>query len=145
MTRPRPWLAVVLALVYPGLGHVYVRAWGRALLWSGLAIGTALFAIPPEAAEDVGAITNVDSLVAFGEVVRTEISTLGAVTIITVIVFSVADAYVIARETGRGPGRDGVDGEGTAVRECPTCGRELDEELDFCHWCTARLDADDEE
>lgn len=31
----RLWLASALAVIYPGLGHVYLREWLRALLWFG--------------------------------------------------------------------------------------------------------------
>lgn len=31
--RYRPWLAALLALVIAGLGHAFLRRWGRAFLW----------------------------------------------------------------------------------------------------------------
>ncbi len=34
--RKRPLLAVVLAFIFPGLGHFYLRKWVRGLLWLGL-------------------------------------------------------------------------------------------------------------
>jgi predicted amidophosphoribosyltransferase len=46
-----------------------------------------------------------------------------------VTVGSVGDAYVLARQ-----------GSSTDGQHCPSCGKELDEDLDFCHWCTQRLD-----
>jgi hypothetical protein len=72
----------------------------------------------------------------------------------------VADAYVLARMSQR-EGHDGPDeppstgaasGDDSAVAaggaavtasgstECPECGKELDPDLDFCPWCTTRLD-----
>mgnify|MGYP007025119795 FL=1 len=43
----RPVLAAVLALVFPGLGHLTLRRWGRALLWHLTLVGggVALFAL----------------------------------------------------------------------------------------------------
>ncbi|OYR79611.1 hypothetical protein DJ71_16250, partial [Halorubrum sp. E3] len=33
---------------------------------------------------------------------------------------------------------DGADGETLEVT-CPSCGKEVDADLDFCHWCTEPL------
>jgi hypothetical protein len=44
--RKRPWLAVVLTLVVPGLGHAYLRLWGRAVLWFVLVLGTVITLVP---------------------------------------------------------------------------------------------------
>jgi hypothetical protein len=42
------------------------------------------------------------------------------------------DAYCVAKRGN----------EQTAVMEgtdCPHCGKEVDPDLDFCHWCTERI------
>ena len=64
----RPLLAALLAMVLPGLGHLTLRRWGRALLWHLTIVGggVALFALydvsvgstvsPAEAAETAAAL-----------------------------------------------------------------------------------------
>jgi hypothetical protein len=64
----RPLLAALLAMALPGLGHVVLRRWGRALLWHLTIVGggVALFALydvpvgstisPAEAAETAAAL-----------------------------------------------------------------------------------------
>ena len=44
--RKRPWLAAVLTVLIPGLGHLYLRLWGRALLWFVIVIGSVLVLVP---------------------------------------------------------------------------------------------------
>ena len=42
---------------------------------------------------------------------------------------AVLNNYVVrARERHAGP-----------TRSCPECGRPLDDDLDFCHWCSAQV------
>lgn len=117
----RPWLAVLLAFVYPGLGHVYLREWGRALLWFGLAIGALLLLVPSPASDPP---TGLDAILA-GE----GLPLAAVLALATITGFSMLDAYRLA------VGQRGVDGS-----RCPSCGRELDGSLEFCHWCTERLD-----
>lgn len=139
MGRPRPWLATVFAL-YPGLGHVYLREWSRALLWFVLTLGTSAFALPTGTARDAS-ITDPASVWAASQAAAAEASTLGIVTVTIVWAFSVADAYVIARGAARAKARGASADDGTdEAPSCPACGRPLDEDLDFCHWCTTRLD-----
>ncbi|GAB6878985.1 zinc ribbon domain-containing protein [Halorubrum gandharaense] len=163
-SRRRPWLAALLAVVFTGLGHAYLRRWGRAFGWLLLQL-VAAYLLVPEAA--------LDQLVA-----GSEIPPLGEVfPIFAVAVASVADAYLLAVRHNRtveragdattapadGPNESGsaatgagalnVRGSaGTAdagdeppVTDCPHCGREVDAELDFCHWCTEPLPGADEE
>ena len=169
ISRRRPWLAVVLALLISGLGHAYLRRWGRALGWY-VAITATLILLVPDAA--------IDQLLA-----REPPPLADILPALIVVVGSVVDAYVIAvrnnrkyerqlrahttavggeggtPEADRGSGRGtpsvgdrdpddpaaGADGridpdEPSAVLECPHCGRETDPDLDFCHWCTEPLD-----
>ena len=165
--RRRPWLAVLLALVISGLGHAYLRRWGRALGWYVAITATVVFLVPDGA---------VDGLFAGTTPPLADIAPA-----LVVVVASVIDAYVLAvrnnrkydrqqaaygaRElasgdvktdapdvergrsaTGAASGltdRFGDDapsdtGSQPAV-DCPHCGREVDPDLDFCHWCTERL------
>lgn len=116
----RPWLAVTLAFLYPGLGHVYLREWRRALLWFTLALGTFILLAPSEAL-DTGSATGMDAL----RRLAGQLPILAVVSMAAVTAFSMADAYYIAT----------ADEVPTGV-SCPACGREIDDDLDFCHWCT---------
>jgi hypothetical protein len=127
----RPWLAVVLAIVYPGLGHLYLREWIRAILWFGLILSASAFLLPAEAVPQSFSL----------EAMRTATRSLPvevSLAILAVSALSVADAYWLAT---RQPQASAPAGTTT----CPNCGEELDEDLDFCHWCTTRLDEPGEE
>ena len=137
--RKRPWLAVLLAIVYPGLGHVYLRKWGRALLWFALIVVSTSFLIPESAVPDS---LSVEGLLAAAEAMPPEVSLL----VLALSFLSVLDAYWLANRANEMA--DPVDEHGSVQAEdCPHCGKELDEDLDFCPWCTERLvepDEDDE-
>jgi len=136
MGRPRPWLAAVLAFLYPGLGHLYLREWARSLLWFVLGVGTVALALPQDAVADAN-VTDPNSIVNASETMTAEASTVGLLVVVTVFAFSIADAYTIARGAKARRAREAA---GEVAPDCPVCGRELDEDLDFCHWCTTRLD-----
>jgi len=135
-TGPRPWLAGLLALIYPGLGHVYVRAWGRALLWFALSIATTLFVVPEGVAETANPIADP---MAASEAIVAQTPTLGVVSILLVVAFSTVDAYLTARRIGDSATSEESTAESSAPQTCPECGREVDPELSFCHWCSAEL------
>jgi hypothetical protein len=129
-TQKRPWLAALLAFVQPGLGHVYLRAWVRALLWFGLWVVTVLFIAPiPEAGGGV-VETLLRAMSAFGA-----LSLEASLAIVSVTVFSTLDAYWLAARTN-----EYRDPESP---RCPNCGHEVDADLEFCHWCTEPLEWDD--
>lgn len=140
-TGPRPWLAGLLALIYPGLGHVYVRAWGRALLWFALAIATTLFVVPEEVAETTKPFADP---MAASEAIVAQTPTLGVVSILLVIAFSMIDAYLMARRAGDTTTSEDTTAETDTTHTCPECGREVDPELSFCHWCSTELPDDAE-
>jgi hypothetical protein len=118
-----PWLAATLSL-YPGLGHAYLGLWWRAVVWSLMAGLTAATFLP----DDLLAVVRSDGLAALASTVPDT-----AVFMLTsVIVIAAVDAYWHASRgaaTSRSP-------EGT----CPECGKEVDEDLAFCQWCTAELE-----
>jgi len=110
---PRPWLAGVLALLYPGLGHVYQRDWSRALLWFSLSLVTAMVLLPiPEGGGLDAALATVRNAPLTARVA------IAAVTVLNAI-----DAYRLARQPTGGP-------------TCEACGKDLDDALDFCPWCS---------
>ncbi|MFB6307835.1 MAG: zinc ribbon domain-containing protein [Haloarculaceae archaeon] len=120
-----------MAFVYPGLGHLYLREWLRSLLWFGLVVTTSMLLVP---ASVYPSEVSVDAMMAAYEALPTE----ATLSMLVVTLFSMADAYWIAtRQTNRQQPTPEGDQEGAA---CPNCGKELDEDLTFCHWCTTRLD-----
>jgi len=119
----RRLIAVVLAaggavLGVAGVGHAYLRAWRRALVWflSALFLGVSLLLVgiegdPPASLFDLPT------------------PVLGALAFLFLL--SVIDAYLVAGNTDR----TREDDRGN----CPHCGRETDPELEFCSWCAEPL------
>lgn len=128
----RPWLAAALAFLSPGLGHLYLREWLRAVLWfSMLMLATSLL-VPEAAVPTATAMTPEAIWTASIEMARA--LSLGAqLALLAITLLSVLDAYRIATEINAAAAIE----EG---QQCPHCGRELDEDIDFCHWCTAELE-----
>ncbi|QDX41813.1 zinc ribbon domain-containing protein [Salarchaeum sp. JOR-1] len=140
----RGLLAAALSFVYPGLGQLYRRAWLRALAWVALAVALAYLLTPPElltAFEEQG--------LAVFETATIPVELTLALLVIRVL--SAADAYFLTaaqtadRETALAdavptPGRTETETDAAAGAEaaatCPNCGREIDDDLDFCPWCT---------
>jgi hypothetical protein len=123
----RPWLAVLLAFLYPGLGHVYLREWFRAVLWFGLVVSTTTLLIDDKVTAPLDEQVSVDALLTVSQNVPLEAS----IALFGVTLLSMADAFWMAtRQTA----------ETAPENRCPHCGKELDEEIDFCHWCTTELD-----
>ena len=121
-TRKRPWLAALLALVYPGLGHVYLRSWLRALLWFGMVVLTVVLFVPEAAMASVTSLAELEAAISMIPIEAT-------IALVTVTAFNIFDAYWLARQ-------ENVRAEGL---HCPYCGRPVDEELTFCHWCTSEF------
>lgn len=123
----RPWLAAMLTLAIPGLGHAYLRRWWRAVLWF-LLIAATIFTLVPEWFQ----ATSFEEMLTVAENVSASTSLL----LFGSVVLCVVDAYVMALQHNQNARQD--RGETTAT--CPNCGKELDADLDFCHWCTTELD-----
>ncbi|MFB6094585.1 MAG: zinc ribbon domain-containing protein [Halanaeroarchaeum sp.] len=142
LLRRRPLIAGLFALIYPGLGHFYLRAWVRGVAWFALAMVTAALVVPQSvvAAFERGGI---DALLAATQSLPLRVT--GSLLVVRAL--NVLDAYLtgLRRESGRAGGRE------ESAPTCPNCGRELDEDLDFCPWCTTELsefegtEGDDEE
>lgn len=124
----RPLVAAALAVPVPGLGHAYARAWIRALLWVAL-FGTSLWFLSPD-----GALGGSLSLETLGGVYSADADLL--LFVLAVWVMNVVDAYLT---TGR------LNRRARQEQTCPHCGKELDGDLEFCHWCTTPLDTPDSE
>lgn len=122
-SHKRPWLAAFFAILVPGLGHVYLRSWLRAMLWFWMVVLSFVLFVPEALVESVESLGDAVALSA-------DLPMEAQLALLVVITFSAADAYWQAnQEKQREEGH-----------RCPHCGRELDElDLEFCHWCTKPL------
>jgi hypothetical protein len=132
VSRRRPWIAVALTIALPGLGHVYLRRFKRAVLWLVLYVASTTFLLSDETMPDS---LSVEAIRSAGEAIPIEVTIL----IIGISALCLLDAYMLAREINDRARR----ASGEAPAHCPNCGEELDADLDFCHWCTARLDSEE--
>lgn len=123
----RPWLAALLSFFVPGIGHLYLREWLRSVFWFVTVILAGQLLIPADA---VGEELSIEAIT------RTfDAAPLTAkVTLVGLTFLCMADAYWVAK---REPTRSAVSGDGGQT--CPSCGKELDENLDFCHWCSTEI------
>lgn len=133
----RPWLAALLALAVTGLGHAYLRRWGRAFGWLALVYAALALFVPPEAVEVAA-----EGVRGGSATLPSSVDPLVFLPPLLVALGSVADAYLLARAE-RDEALRAAAGEGTVV--CPNCGREVDEDLEFCQWCTTEFATPDEE
>lgn len=128
-SRKRPWLALVLTILLPGLGHVYLRLWLRSALWLALYLAGTSYILPDGATPEE---FSVDAFVAAGEAVPLEAGLL----VLGISVVCLVDVYMMTsyiNDRVRRVSRDSPE-------NCPHCGKELDDDLSFCHWCTTELD-----
>lgn len=152
--RFRPYFAALLCLLVTGLGQLYLRRWLRAFGWFALAFGISLAFVPETAATDVLSGEPVDpfallpgALVGFASAIdafilaRREVAAepdsarAGGT--------GPADATEVAPMTGEAPpvAGDAEPLEATADQkiDCPACGKPVDPDLGFCHWCTTEF------
>ncbi|RZV06624.1 zinc ribbon domain-containing protein [Natrinema hispanicum] len=129
-SQKRPWLAMLLAMLATGLGHLYLRRWRRALGWLAASfVVTALFVDP----------TALDAFVTGNSGLE---EALVVAPLFLVIGLSTLDAYLLARSQ-RVP--SAVDPAAAESTSCPHCGKELDSDLEFCQWCTKPIEDVDQE
>jgi len=118
----RPVVAALLAVAVTGLGHVYLRRWARALGWITVGYAAVVLFVPD---------TTLTALTSGGGV---DPVTLAPVALVGLL--SAVDAYRIALFTEQSSaGSAGSTGTDARV-DCPACGKPVDPELGFCHWCT---------
>lgn len=130
--RNNPLLAALLGTVVTGLGHVYLRRWLRAVGWLVVAISASVLFVPESTMSAINSGTLSDPLSLLPVVLITAASAL--------------DAYLIARFGGRAHGSTDTASGSTNADEfpaCPACGKPVDPDLGFCHWCTTELEAAD--
>jgi len=118
----RPVVAALLAVAVTGLGHVYLRRWRRALGWVTVGYAAMVLFVPETA---VTALTSGDT-----------VDPLALAPVAFVGLLSAVDAYRIALFTGRSS-TEATDTDGRV--DCPACGKSVEPELGFCHWCTTEF------
>lgn len=133
MSRKRALIAGLLSVVYPGVGHLYLREFVRAFAWFGVAFLTALFVVPESA---VTAFEN-GGVSAFLEASR-DLPSGAFLALFMVRALNVIDAVRLGLRSEMEPEPPEVEPEEGA--SCPHCGKELDEDLAFCPWCSTRLE-----
>ncbi|OVE84582.1 zinc ribbon domain-containing protein [Natronolimnobius baerhuensis] len=129
----RALLAGGLSVILPGAGHAVLRDWVRALIFAGLYLSAIALFFPVEQIASAGSITE-------GAELAQETETMGQFVLSFIVLFAAIDATF--RSLGFPPNSSSADVEGPT---CPECGKELDDDLEFCHWCTTRLEPRGEE
>ena len=124
----RPAVAVALAVLVPGLGHAYIRARIRGVLWA------LLFLVSLAVLAPAGSLADPLSTDLFAELYRESPDMV--LFLLAVWVMNAVDAYLTANRQRR---------RARETTSCPHCRKELDSDLEFCHWCSTRLDAADGE
>lgn len=137
MTWLRALLAAGLSVLMPGAGHALVRDWLRAVGFAGLFLAASAILLPIDQVAALGPITSSGDLSKYATVMTEETGQMTQFFLSFIALFAAIDATF--RALGFPPG--GTDDDGAT---CPHCGKEIDEELEFCHWCTTRLDPDPE-
>jgi hypothetical protein len=137
MTWLRALLAAVLSVLMPGAGHVLVRDWLRAVAFAGLFLAASAFLLPIEAAAAAGPVTGYGDVLEYSRILAEETDTTTQFLLSFIALFAAMDATFRALGVRSGGGSESADGT-----TCPECGKDLDEDLEFCHWCTTRLERD---
>ena len=136
MTWIRALAAAGLSIILPGAGHALLRDWARAAIFAGLFISASVIFLPHDQ------LLTAASNGAYGEfpaILEAETSILEQFTLSFLALFAAIDAGFQALGLTQGPTTD----DGAA--SCPHCGKGLDEDLTFCHWCTTPLQSEDDE
>lgn len=129
--RYRPYLAGLLGTVATGFGHLYLRRWLRGLGWVALAFAVTMAFVPEQTMESI----TVGETVAEGTALYPTMA---------VQLAGAFDAFLLAyrENTAVDPDIDvPVLSADESVVTCPNCGKEVDADLDFCHWCTTEFAA----
>jgi len=126
LSQKRPWLAALLAVLATGLGHLYLRRWRRAVGWIAALVAVSVLFVDPGTVDALLAGNPVDPLTI------APIAVIGG--------FSVVDAYLLASVQNALARRRAATDNGE-LAHCPNCGKELDDDLEFCHWCSTDLEA----
>ena len=134
MTWIRALAAAGLSVFFPGAGHALIRDWARALLFAGLFVLTAVFFFPLESLSTAGSLSEATTIF------ENETSRVTQFMLTFIVLFAAVDSAL--RSLGYPAEANQGGGDGVS---CPHCGKELDEDLEFCHWCTTRLEPETED
>ncbi|RLM62627.1 zinc ribbon domain-containing protein [Halorubrum sp. Atlit-26R] len=132
--RNNPLLAALLGTVVTGLGHLYLRRWLRALGWLGITAVASVLFIPEPTISALSSGTLTDPL--------------SILPIVLISAASAFDAYLIAKtmriQADEIQPANAVKAAGADESPaCPACGKPVDPDLGFCHWCTTEFDVVD--
>ena len=111
-----------------GVGHLYLRRWRRAVAWFAVVVGATAALLVAFVLPGIGGLGDP------GAVAAIEPASLPNVVVwpvFALLLLSTLDAHRLANA----PPATGGDHPA-----CPSCGKELDRDLDFCPWCTAELE-----
>ena len=121
-SKKRPWLAALLGAAATGVGHLYLRRWLRGAGWVAVAAFVSDLSVPGTA---IGAAATPG-----------QIPWLDLLPVLMVSLASAFDAYQIAVVNNY---LTSMSSQGEPIsHSCPSCGRPVDEELEFCQWCATR-------
>jgi len=126
-SRKRPWLAALLGALVTGFGHLYLRRWRRGIAWVGVLFGVSVIFVDPAALEEFVTSSTVDPI--------------AIAPILLVGSLSVFDAYFLALAHNSVARLTSASEDQLA--QCPNCGKDLDTSLEFCHWCTTKIEDQD--
>jgi hypothetical protein len=60
-----------------------------------------------------------------------------------VLALCIVDVYLMALRRNELIERSERIAAGEAPRRCPNCGKEIDQDIDFCHWCTTEIETNE--
>jgi hypothetical protein len=142
--RNKPLLAALLGIAVTGLGHLYLRRWLRALSWMGVTVAASVLLVPDTTRSAISSGTFNDSLMIFPVILISAVSALDAYLIARAKRLVARNRWVGTNEEMT-PQEFGTEKNGTTAT-CPGCGKSVDPDLSFCHWCTTEFEgADDTE
>lgn len=138
--RYRPYLAGLFGTLATGFGHLYLRRWLRGAGWIALAFVVTMVFVPEQTMESM----------ATGETLSDQTALYPTM---IVQVTGALDAFFLARSASDDSGSsitdvplvgddasaDASPATDAATVACPNCGKEVDAELEFCHWCTTEF------
>lgn len=125
-------MAAALSLLYPGIGHLYLREWVRAALWFALILTASVVLLPANTFPET---FSVDAVIQASRQIPIYVS----LTMLVLTILCTFDAYALANRHNQTVDR----AAGNAAPRCPSCGHDLDDDdLAFCPWCAEPLEAD---
>ncbi len=135
MTWLRAILAAGLSVIMPGAGHVLSRDWLRAAAFAGLFLSASAFVLPLDQLATTGA-TGYDEAITQATAMAEDTDPMAQFVLSFIALFATIDAAF------RGLRYSSETATATAGATCPECGKDVDPDLEFCHWCTMRLESD---